>query len=177
MEGDVDDELLIGVLDLLATLVSAVPQLRREEYHGSSSIIEFLLQHCLFAHHDTDAASGAEAPTAVAAPVSAAAAGQPPLPKCKRPASRSAAFALLSALCVDNEHNLRRVVENGLAPLCARITKVRGRGLWVGGSGVAAVFARACAQSWWSALPMGRRMGGGLPALGATRRLSQRWAT
>jgi hypothetical protein len=109
-----------------------VPQLRREEYHGSRGVIAFLLQHYLFTYHDTDASAGLEALVTSAA-VSAFAARQLSSLRCTRSASRSAAFALLSALCAESEHNLRQVVEYGLVPFCGSIEKVRASSpRWIG---------------------------------------------
>jgi hypothetical protein len=107
-----DDDLLIGVLNLLSTLVSIVPALRSEEHLvlDGRHLIAFLFDECLFVR-----------PTA-AVPTSKH--GNTP-PKCKRGASRTAAFALLSALCKDNARNLRQVVETGLCPLQDCVTKVR----------------------------------------------------
>jgi hypothetical protein len=100
-----DDEMLIGIMTLLSSLVSIVPELRAAKHHSGRNLLLDVFESCLFSRL-ADTTSELLSP------------------KCKRPASRQAAFDLLFQLCEGNDENLRLLIEHGLMPLRDRVSKV-----------------------------------------------------
>ena len=97
-----DDEMLIGVIMLLSSLVAIVPELKDAKHHSGRNLLLDVFEDCLFSRPDD--VTGAI--------------------KCRRPASRQAAFDLLCNLCEGNAENMHLLIEHCLMPLQRKVSKV-----------------------------------------------------
>lgn len=91
------DKLIVGLLTLLTKIVVMRGDVR-ESLASKESLIEVIFNECLFACTKTV--------------------------KCKSRESRSAAFTLINALCVDSAHNTQHLIEACLAPLAQQIPTI-----------------------------------------------------